>query len=280
MKSKKTKIAKCVCIMPFYNEKKTVLDVLGNLLEIKKIDRVIAVDDGSTDGSTALIKSKFPQVLLVTSGKNEGKSEAIKRGLKYVKSDEEYVFLIDADLKNISKKEIERGVEYILEDTSIDMLIFKRSQDPFVSKIIRSDILFSGDRILKTSDLKNVYKTNPKGFQIEVAINLYMMEHGKKSCWVVSTASTPIKSRKRGIARGVSQDLEMYVSILSFMNYKKHIESILTFCAQEYRPGQKQPNTTAQILVYAYVNAVLKRLLTKKNYFNTLFKDSMAKEKK
>ena len=44
-------------VIPVYNEKKTIINLLRKVLNIKNIDKqIIIVDDGSSDGSTNLIK--------------------------------------------------------------------------------------------------------------------------------------------------------------------------------------------------------------------------------
>ena len=47
-------------IIPVYNEIKTLEKIINKIINLKEIDKqVIVVDDGSTDGSRQLIKSKI-----------------------------------------------------------------------------------------------------------------------------------------------------------------------------------------------------------------------------
>lgn len=93
-------------IIPVYNEyltiKKVVSSVhLSNTLNFKK--QIIVVDDGSTDGTSALIsnlKQKFP-IEVYTHKKNLGKGAAIKTGVEKVRGD--VVIIQDADLEYLPK---------------------------------------------------------------------------------------------------------------------------------------------------------------------------------
>ena len=84
--------------MPVYNEEKRVLGVLKELS--KKNYKVVAVDDGSKDNSSLIIKNaKLKNVTLLTHKINLGKSAALKTGCDYAfkikKADA--VILMDSD---------------------------------------------------------------------------------------------------------------------------------------------------------------------------------------
>jgi len=89
-------------IVPVYNERKYLSNILNKLtkIKIKKI-QIIVVDDGSSDGSTEILKKKFLKNKkinkIIFHNKNSGKGSAIKSAQKYVKG--EYVVIQDADLE-------------------------------------------------------------------------------------------------------------------------------------------------------------------------------------
>ena len=89
-------------IVPVYNERKYLSNILNKLtkIKIKKI-QIIVVDDGSSDGSTEILKKKFLKNKkinkIIFHNQNSGKGSAIKSAQKYAKG--EYVVIQDADLE-------------------------------------------------------------------------------------------------------------------------------------------------------------------------------------
>lgn len=96
-------------IIPVYNEKYTILEIIRRVKEVPVNKEIIIVDDGSTDGTREVLKkleslSIFEktkegsdETKIILKEKNEGKGSAIKEGLKYVSGD--VVVIQDADLE-------------------------------------------------------------------------------------------------------------------------------------------------------------------------------------
>ena len=83
-------------LIPAYNEEKNIKNVIN---EFKNYGKIFIVDDGSTDGSSELIKSRFNEknVKLIFHKGNKGKGAAIRSALKYIQGD--IVLIQDADLE-------------------------------------------------------------------------------------------------------------------------------------------------------------------------------------
>ena len=165
------------CIIPFYNESTRILPVLKIITEVPMISQIICVDDGSTDSISETIRKLYPNIILICLARNSGKATAIQEGLEAVVN--EYVLLMDADLKKVKEYEISAALNAVSQH-DIDMLILRRMNAPWFVKIDRSDVLFSGERILKRIDLAAILTRNVVRYQLEIAINIYMQENGKK----------------------------------------------------------------------------------------------------
>lgn len=110
------KKAKISVIVPIYNEKESVLEVLKRLLELnpKHFEmEIVVVDDGSVDGTDEKLAGfNSPLVKLVRHSKNMGKGAAIRTGISKATGD--VVVIQDADLEYYPE-DIPKLVDPILE---------------------------------------------------------------------------------------------------------------------------------------------------------------------
>lgn len=91
---------KCCVIIPTYNNKATIGQVITSVLEYTK--RVIVVNDGATDGTDELLKN-FNDIEVLSYGKNRGKGYALRFGFKHVlKKGYEYAITLDSDGQHIA----------------------------------------------------------------------------------------------------------------------------------------------------------------------------------
>lgn len=85
-------------VMPCYDEAATVLEVVANVLRSPYTRELIIVDDGSTDGTLALVGGiEDPRVRVLAQAVNRGKGAALRRGFAEVSSP--FVIVQDADLE-------------------------------------------------------------------------------------------------------------------------------------------------------------------------------------
>jgi len=86
-------------IIPVYNERATILEVLKKVKSVPVEKKIIIIDDGSTDGTKEILKEiqETQDLKIIFKDKNEGKGSAIREGLKYVSGD--VVVIQDADLE-------------------------------------------------------------------------------------------------------------------------------------------------------------------------------------
>lgn len=224
------------CIIPFYNEdfsnvEKTVREVR----KVKEIDLIVVVDDGS-DGVVTyeILKTIYANrsdVLVKRLRFNYGKTYAICHALNYVPSGN--VFLCDSDLKFLDNEEISNAIlKYELLD--LDMVILRRLNIGFFPKMIRADVLLSGERILSRKDLNKVLEANVKGYELEVAINQYFIDDNSVKCfWSPSSAVNNYKYRKFKFLKGIAKDLKMYYGLVKYIGFSNFIKQIKFFCKQD-----------------------------------------------
>ncbi len=86
-------------IMPAYNEKGTILEIVRKVKAVDLQKEILIVDDGSTDGTKEQLKSLEgdPEIRIFYHDTNRGKGSAIRTALDHVRGD--LVIIQDADLE-------------------------------------------------------------------------------------------------------------------------------------------------------------------------------------
>ena len=203
---------KISCIVPVYNEASRVGAVLDVLVGHELIDEVIVVNDGSTDDSKEILKSR-KGIKLVSYKKNRGKSHAIRIGLE--EAGNEWIMTMDSDLKGLNRGNIEDLILPI-KNNKTDFAMTLRKNSLGIFKFFKLDFV-SGERIFKKSIIKNLNDLEKlPGFGLEVFLNKIIVKNKMKFVVVNwPNVITPRKSVKFGFWAGVKGDFKMILQIKS-----------------------------------------------------------------
>lgn len=175
-------------IVPVYNEEKFIETSLNRLLELEIIDKVIIVDDCSTDATFEIllaIQRRDKRIEIVQMNSNSGKGSAISSVFDGLKTD--YTIIHDADLEynpnDIYKlyKNINTNRDNFILGTRFNQFskpqLYKRTF--YANKFL--SFLFSVIHNKKISDVATCYKLMPSfylkdnsfietGFTIEIEL--------------------------------------------------------------------------------------------------------------
>jgi glycosyltransferase involved in cell wall biosynthesis len=101
-------------VMPVYNERATIEEIIGRVLRVPIRTQLIVVDDGSKDGTRDILTALQARhaFTLIFQDKNQGKGAAIRRGFAEATGD--IVVIQDADLE-YSPEEYPQLIELICQ---------------------------------------------------------------------------------------------------------------------------------------------------------------------
>jgi len=182
---------KIAAVIPFFNENRTINQIVNNTLQY--VDRVIAVDDGSTDDSSSNI-SENKNITLLKFKENRGKGFALREGLSEgIKKGYTQLITIDADLQH-NPDEIPlllyelNNFDIVIGNrlnNLVDMPLHRRMSNKITSfllsiktgqRIIDSQC---GFRAFRSEVIKNI-KTVKNGFEAESEILIKASRKGYK----------------------------------------------------------------------------------------------------
>lgn len=96
MDSKELRALKVGVIVPAYQASASIPDVIAGLVKIFPVERILVVDDGSTDGTAKIAESAG--VFCLSHPQNRGKGAALKSGLMHAREKGwQWALTMDAD---------------------------------------------------------------------------------------------------------------------------------------------------------------------------------------
>lgn len=219
-------------IIPAYNEEARIKNTLESIKNIKEIDEIVVIDDGSSD-KTAEVASSIAneKIIVLRLDKNRGKGYALNYGLKTAMKNADIIGFLDADLEN-SASEVEKLIHPILNnETDVVIAKFppakKKGGLGFVKRLAKDSVLemtgveldatLSGQRLFKKEVLEK-FDEIPFGYGVEVGMTIDILKHGYqiKEVLVNMTHNETGRNLKGFIHRG-----KQYYHIKKVLNTKK-----------------------------------------------------------
>ena len=181
-------------IIPAYNEENKIKDTLESIKDIKEIDEIIVVDDGSSDKTSEVAKSvKSDKINVITQSQNRGKGYALNNGLKEAMKKADIIGFLDGDLGNTAS-EVEKLITPIINnECDVTIAKFPPAQKKgglgFVKNLAKESVkemtgveltsTLSGQRIFKKEVLE-IFDEIPFGYGVEVGMTIDILKNNFK----------------------------------------------------------------------------------------------------
>jgi glycosyltransferase involved in cell wall biosynthesis len=189
---------KLAIIMPVYNEKNTLKQILKKVQDTPYEKTILIVDDCSTDGSREIIQNEInePNIIKLYNEVNSGKGAALQKGFKNVPEDCDITLIQDADLEYdpneygiLLKPILENQADVVygsrFKGVTRSMFFWHYIGNKFLSlvtNILYNAILTDMETCYKAfkSDIIRNLKINSKKFDVEPEITAKVLKAGYK----------------------------------------------------------------------------------------------------
>ena len=206
---------KISCIIPAYNEEKTIYGVIESVKGSGLFDEVIVVSDGSTD-MTSIIVNKINGIIFIDLENNVGKGGAVWNGLQKATGD--IVLMLDADLIGLEKTHFERILEPLLNhESEVCIGIIQHKQRVWMSFFQALGSNLSGQQAFYRAIVEDA-EIKDSRFGLEMALK----NHFKKKKVRVRKIFLPgvshlMKEQKMGLSNGLVHRGKMYREVTKEM---------------------------------------------------------------
>ena len=228
-------MTRLTCLIPAWNEAARLPSVLTAVQDHPLIDRLLVIDDGSTDGTPGVARRLGAEVLEMPV--NGGKTAALAAGIAAITG--EHALLLDADLLGLTAEDVTRLAAPVLEGQA-EATISLRGNAPGLWRALGVDYI-SGERVLPVALLQAMapeLQGLPR-FGFEVFLNRAMKAAGLRVQIIDwPGVASPWKAAKQGLWRGLRGDAAMIRDILRCQSPRELLAQILWLRSQTARQNR------------------------------------------
>lgn len=197
-------------LVPVYNEERTLASIMLALSKACGDAQIIYIDDGSKDGSFAILRKHARSVDIVLTKENGGKGSAIRKGLEHAEG--QWTVIQDADLEYNPAEILTLLVEAKSHPGSavFGSRFLKKNPNIYKRFLVGNKVLTAWINLLffaGLSDSYTCYKLLPtdvfrslnltaRGFELEAEICAKLLKRG------IKIRELPISYKPRTIAEG------------------------------------------------------------------------------
>lgn len=223
------------CIIPAYNEEKTILGVVKTCLQTPEIEEIIVVNDGSTDQTASKVSQlKSKKVKIIEFLQNKGKGAAIAEGVKTAKNN--ILLFLDADLINLQPHHLSSLIWPVINqkaDMSIATWNIGFKPDALLALSSPVMVYLSGQRCLKKKIILPYLKKIEKSkYALEILLNKIFQ---RKRIVVIPLFSPKIihltkrRKWKNWKSSYIKESLQIFQEFLKNKsdNYRQNLKKIL-----------------------------------------------------